>query len=110
MELVFYMPVAADPGGQGDGIGVAVAGDEVHDFDGLLAFLRDRASELRDLGSAGEPDPGRRQHGLDGAPGPAAVAGAHGRDSGDRGPGQLLELLIQGGLFSQSIEVEGCDG
>jgi hypothetical protein len=36
------------------GIGVAVAGNEVHDLDGLLAFLRDRAADLRDLGGAGE--------------------------------------------------------
>jgi hypothetical protein len=49
--------VAADPGRQGGGIGVAVAGNEVHDLDGLLAFLRDRAADLRDLGGAGELDP-----------------------------------------------------
>jgi len=41
--------VAADPGGQGGRAGVAVAGDEVDDFDGLLAVLRDRAAHLRDL-------------------------------------------------------------
>jgi len=58
------MPVAADPGGQGGGIGLAVAGDEVHDFDRLLALLRDRAAQLRDLGGAGELDPGRRQRDL----------------------------------------------
>ena len=65
MELVLDLPVAADPGGQGGRAGVAVAGDEVDDLDGLLALVRDRAAQLRDLGSAGEPDPGRRQDGLD---------------------------------------------
>ena len=39
MKPVFYLPVAADPGRQGGGIGVAVAGNEVDDLDGLLAFL-----------------------------------------------------------------------
>ena len=58
--------MAADPGRQGGGIGVAVAGNEVHDPGGLLAFL-DRAADLRDLGGAGE-----------------------------LGPGQLLQLLLQG--------------
>ena len=96
MKTVFYLPVAADPGGQGGRIGVAVAGNEVDDLDGLLAVPRDRAAQLRDLGGSGEPDPGRRQHGLDGAPGAAAVVRANGRDSGDRGPGQLLELPVQG--------------
>jgi hypothetical protein len=47
--------VAADPGREGGGIGVAVAGHEVHDLDGLLAFPRDRAADLRDLGGAGDP-------------------------------------------------------
>src|SRR6266487_14089 len=83
--------------GQGGRIGVAVAGNEVDDLDGLLAVPRDRVSELRDLGGSGELDPGRRQHGLDGAPGAAAVVRAHGRDSRDRGPGQLLPLPVQGG-------------
>ena len=46
---------------------------------------------------SGEPDPGRRQRGLDGAAGPAAVARAHVRDGGDAGPGQLLQLPVQGG-------------
>lgn len=48
--------MATDPGGQGGRVRVAVAGDEVHDLDGLLAFLRDRAAQLRDLGGAVELD------------------------------------------------------
>jgi hypothetical protein len=41
----FYLPVAADPGRQGGGTGAAVAGsavagNDVHDPGGLLAFLR----------------------------------------------------------------------
>jgi hypothetical protein len=47
--------VAADPGRQGGGIGVAVAGNEVHDLDGLLAFPRDRAADLRDLAAPANP-------------------------------------------------------
>ena len=61
VELVLYVPVAADPGGQGVRAGVAVAGDEVDDLDGLLPLLDDRAAQLRDLGGAVELDPGRRQ-------------------------------------------------
>ena len=53
-----YVPVAADPGGQGGRAGVAVAGDQVPDLDGLLAFLGHRAAQLSDLGGAGEPGPG----------------------------------------------------
>jgi hypothetical protein len=87
---------AADPDGQGGRVGVAVAGDQVDDLDGLLALLRDRAAQLRDLGGAVELDPGRRQRGLDGAAGAAAVARAHGRDGGNRGPGQLPQLLVKG--------------
>jgi hypothetical protein len=63
VELVLYLPVAADPGGQGGWVSVAVAGDEVDDFDDLLTLLCDRAAQLRDLGGAVEPDPGRRQRG-----------------------------------------------
>src|SRR6185312_2344965 len=62
----------------------------------FLPFPRDRAADLRDLGGAGEPGPGRHQHGLDRATVPAAVARAHRRGRGDRGPGQLLQLLVQG--------------
>ena len=69
------------------------AGDEVDDLDGLLALLRDRASQL---GGAGELDPGRRERGLDGAAGTAAVARAHGRYGGNGRPGQLLQLPVQG--------------
>ena len=68
------------------GLGVAVAGDEVDDLDGLLALRGDGAAQLRDLGGAGELDPGRGQHGLDGAAGPAAVVRAHGRGGGDARP------------------------
>jgi hypothetical protein len=78
VKTVFYLPVAADPGGEGGWIGVAVAGDEVDDLDGLLAVHGDSAAQLRDLGGAVEPGPGRRQRGLDGAPGAAPVVRAHG--------------------------------
>jgi hypothetical protein len=49
VKAVLYLLVAADPGSQGGRAGVAVAGDEVDDLDGLLALLRDRAAQLRDL-------------------------------------------------------------
>jgi hypothetical protein len=39
LELVPNFPVAFDPGGQGGGIGLAVAGDDVDDLDGLLALF-----------------------------------------------------------------------
>jgi len=55
VKTVFYLPVAADPGGQGGRIGVAVAGNEVGHLDGLLAVPRDRTSQLRDLGGSGAP-------------------------------------------------------
>src|SRR5947209_6185518 len=55
-SLLSDVPVAAGPGGQGGRIGVAVAGDEVDDLDGLLAVPGDRAAQLRDLGRAVEPD------------------------------------------------------
>ena len=55
VELVFYLPVAADPGGQRGRVGPAVAGDQVDDPGGLLSLLRDGAADLRDLGGAGEP-------------------------------------------------------
>src|ERR1700691_4374433 len=54
VELVFYVPVAADPGGQGLRARAVVAGDQVDDLDGLLALFRDGAADLRDLGGAGE--------------------------------------------------------
>ena len=95
VELVLYVPVPADPGGQGSRPGGAVAGNQVDDLDGLLAFLRDGAAQLRDLGGAGEPDPGRRQRDLDRAAGAAAMALAHRGRGGDAGPGQLLELPVQ---------------
>jgi hypothetical protein len=50
VELVLYVPVAGDPGGEVGGIGLAVAGDEVDDLDGPLALRRDGAAQLRDLG------------------------------------------------------------
>jgi hypothetical protein len=78
VKTVLDLLVAADPGGQGGRAGVAVAGDEADDLDGLLAVRGDRAAQLRDLGGALEPDPGRGQRGLDRAAGAAAVAGAHG--------------------------------
>jgi hypothetical protein len=43
VKTVFYLPVAADPGGQDSRVAIALAGDEVDDLDGLLALLRDRA-------------------------------------------------------------------
>jgi hypothetical protein len=55
VELVLYLPVATDPGGQGSRADIGVAGDEVDDLDGLLSFSRDRAAQLRDLGGAGDP-------------------------------------------------------
>ena len=58
VELVLYLPVATDPGGQGSRAGIGVAGDEVDDLDGLPALLGDRTADLRDLGGAVEPDPG----------------------------------------------------
>ena len=103
MKAVFYFPVAADPGGQGGRVGAAVASDEVDDLDGLPAVLRDRAAQLRDLGGALEPDPGRRQRGLDRAAGPAAVIRAHGRDGGDGGPGQLLQLPYKVGMLPLTV-------
>jgi hypothetical protein len=59
VKAVFYFPVAPHPGRQGGGIGVAVAGNEVDDFDGLLSVPGDGAAQLRDLGRAVELDPGR---------------------------------------------------
>jgi len=53
VEFVLYLPVAADPRSQGGRAGVAVAGDEVDDLDGLLALLRDRSrrsARQKDLG------------------------------------------------------------
>src|SRR5512140_556292 len=54
VKAVFYLPVAPHPGRQGGGIGVAVAGNEVDDFDGLLSVPGDGAAQLRDLGRAGD--------------------------------------------------------
>jgi hypothetical protein len=48
VKAVFDLPVAADPGGEGLGIGVA-ASDEVDDLDGLPALLRDGAAQPGDL-------------------------------------------------------------
>src|SRR6185437_3582454 len=39
VELVLYLPVATDPGGQGSRADIGVACDEVDDLDGLLSFL-----------------------------------------------------------------------
>jgi hypothetical protein len=79
VKAVFYFSVAADPGGQGDRVGAAVAGDEADDLDGLLAVLRDRAA------------------------GPAAVVRAHGRDGRDGGPGQLLQLRYKVGMLPLTV-------
>ena len=54
-QYLLDLLVPADPGGQGGRAGVAVAGDEVDDLDGLLPLLGDRAADLRDLGGAGDP-------------------------------------------------------
>jgi hypothetical protein len=59
VEAVFYLPVASHPGRQGGRIGVAVAGNEVDNFDGLLSVPGDVAAQLRDLGRAVELDSGR---------------------------------------------------
>jgi hypothetical protein len=63
------MPVAADPGGQGLRARAAVTGDQVDDLDSLLAFLYDRAAQLRDLAGTVESGPGRRKRCFDCAPG-----------------------------------------
>ena len=97
VKTIFYLPMAPDPGGQGGRVDVFVAGDQVDDLDGLRPVLRDGAAQLRDLGGAVEPGPGRRERRLDGAAGPAAVVLAHGGDGGDCGPGKLLELRVQAG-------------
>ena len=57
----------------------------------MLAWTSKRRADLRDLGGVGELDPGRNQHGLDRATGPAPVARVHGRGRGDRGPGHFIE-------------------
>jgi len=103
VKAVFYLPVAPHPGRQGGGIGVAVAGDEVDDLDGLLSVPGDGAAQLRDLGHAVELDPGRDQRHLDRPAGPAAVIRAYGRERGDGGPGQLLQPLVQG----QHVALDG---
>src|SRR5215831_6306610 len=83
--------------------GVFVAGDQVDDLDGLLPVLRDGAAQLRDLGGAVEPDPGRCQHGLDGAAGPAAVAGAHGRGRGDEAQGSSFSCRYNVGMLALTV-------
>jgi hypothetical protein len=60
VELVFYLPVTADPGREGGGVGSGVAGAEVDDLDGLLAFLRDGPADLR---TPGRGFPGSRGRG-----------------------------------------------
>jgi hypothetical protein len=92
VKTVFCLPVAADPGGQGGRVRVAVAGDEVDDLGGLAALVRDRAAQLRDLSGAGEPDPCRGQRGLDGAAGAAAMIRADGREGGNGSPGRRVPL------------------
>jgi hypothetical protein len=95
VELALGLPVAAGPGGQGGQggrVGHPVAGDQVGDLDGLLSLLRDRAAQLRDLGGAGEPGPGRRQRDLDrpaGPAGPAAAAVLTAETAGMRAQGSL---------------------
>jgi hypothetical protein len=81
----------------------AVAGDEVHHFDGLLAVLGDGTEQLRDLSGTVELDPWRSQCDLDGAPRPAAVVRAHGRHRGDSGPGQLLQLPLERGHVGLTV-------
>jgi len=83
VELVLYVPVAAAPGGEVGGFGLAVAGDEVDDLDGPLVLRRDGSAQLRDMGGAVEPDSGRGQRHLDRAAGAAAVVHGHGRDGED---------------------------
>jgi hypothetical protein len=39
VELVFYLPVPADPGGKGDRVRGGVAGDQIHDLDGFFPFF-----------------------------------------------------------------------
>jgi len=103
VKAVFDLLVAAGPGGQGGRAGIAVAGDEVDDFDSLLPVLRDRAAQLRDLGSALELDPGRRQNGLGGATGPASVIRAHGRHGGTADQGSFFSCRYNAGMLALTV-------
>jgi len=47
VELVFYMPVAAGPGGRGLRARAAVAGDQADDLDGLCATRRSVLSPVQ---------------------------------------------------------------
>jgi hypothetical protein len=47
VEFVLYLPLAADPGREGNRVASGVAGDQVDDLDSLLPFLRDRPAQLR---------------------------------------------------------------
>jgi len=89
VELVFDVPVASDPPGQHGGIGATGigAGDQVDDFDGLLAVAGDGAPQLGDLGGALELDPGRHGGDFDRAPCPAAMIAGDSGGRRDIGPG-----------------------
>ncbi len=77
---------------------VAGGGDDIDDFDTLVAVAGDGASDLGDLRGAGEVDPRGCVDDLDGAPAPPAVPAAEDAVDGNVGPGQLLARLVQGGL------------
>jgi hypothetical protein len=87
----------------GGRVGVPVAGNEVDDLEGLLAFSRDRAAQLRDLGGAVEPDPGRCQRDLDGAAGAPAVVRAHRGHGGMRAQGSFLSCRYRAGMLPLTV-------
>jgi hypothetical protein len=72
------------------------AGDVLWVSGALPGSVHDKKAGV-DLGRPGRAGGRRPKHGLDGAAGPAAVAGAHSRHRGDGSPGQLLELPVQRG-------------
>lgn len=72
-------------------------GDQVDDLNCLAAGLGDGAPELSDLRRAGKGDPIGHGRDLDGA-GDALPAPCGGLPGGGHiGPGQVLELVVQGG-------------
>jgi hypothetical protein len=77
--------------------------NEVHDLGGLLAFLRDRAADLRDLGGAGEPGPGRRQHGLDRAAGPRPWPVLTAEVAGIAIQGSFFRCLYRAGMVALTL-------
>ena len=66
-------------------------------------FSAGAAPQLRDLGGAGEPDPGRRQRDLDRAAGAAAMALAHRGRGGDAGQGNSLSCRYSVGMLPLTV-------